>query len=129
MLSSRFTTTNVLKRSLAYPHSRTLISSSRNMAPPTPWTPGQYPPVRRSDFKETFKSAKQGEVEVADPYQWLHDPDSKETQEFVKAQGEFTRKYLEKYTDREMYSTELKRNWDYPRCTLFLLFFFPLLHD
>ncbi|GAA5902303.1 hypothetical protein JCM6882_000496 [Rhodosporidiobolus microsporus] len=85
------------------------------MAPPTPWTPNSYPPVRRADTVETFKSAAKGEVVVPDPYAWLHDPEADETKQFVKEQGEFTQKYLAQYKDREAFSRELKKNWNYPR--------------
>lgn len=126
MLSYRLTTSNALRRTLAFPHSRTFLSSSFKMAPPTPWTPGQYPPVRRADNVETFRSATQGEVKVPDPYQWLHDPDSEETKEFVKTQGDFTRKYLDQYADRKAYTEELKKNWNYPRCKPLFRFSFCL---
>ncbi|BGP07293.1 hypothetical protein JCM10049v2_003124 [Rhodotorula toruloides] len=83
----------------------------------TPWDPTKtpYPQVRRSDTVETFKSAKKGEVRVADPYDWLHDPDSRETQAFVKSQGDFTRAYLDQYKDRKVFTEELRKNWNYPR--------------
>ncbi|GAA5975150.1 hypothetical protein JCM11641_004366 [Rhodosporidiobolus odoratus] len=85
------------------------------MAPSTPFTTNQYPQARRCDAVETFTSAKHGNVEVADPYVWLHEPDSDETKQFVKDQGEFTRKYLDQYKDRKEYSEELRKNWDYAR--------------
>ncbi|GAA5823713.1 hypothetical protein JCM11251_000736 [Rhodosporidiobolus azoricus] len=88
------------------------------MAPPTPWTANTYPQVRRADTLEVFKSATKGEVTVADPYAWLHEPDSEETQQFVKEQGEYTQKYLAQYKDREAFSRELKKNWNYPRFTV-----------
>ncbi|GAA5855758.1 hypothetical protein JCM8547_001672 [Rhodosporidiobolus lusitaniae] len=85
------------------------------MAPPTPFTPNSYPPVRRSNTVEQFTSAKHGKVDVADPYDWLHEPDSDETKAFVKAQGDYTRQYLDQYPHRQQFTDELKKNWDYPR--------------
>lgn len=100
------------------------VASSRICASPltaamkTAWDPKQtaYPSVRRADTVETFKSATRGDVAVPDPYSWLHDPDSAETKQFVQDQGEFTRKYLDQYTDRKRFSEEVKKNWNYPRC-------------
>jgi prolyl oligopeptidase len=88
------------------------------MSSPTPWNPQQtpYPAVRRSDTVEEFKSAKQGTVKVADPYDWLSFPDSPETQQFVKEQGDFTKKYLDQYKDKDKFSKELEKNWNYARC-------------
>jgi len=41
-----------------------------NYMAPTPWN-GKYPPARRSDHVDTYKSEKHGEVKVPDPYDWL----------------------------------------------------------
>ncbi|GAA6061153.1 hypothetical protein JCM10212_005739 [Sporobolomyces blumeae] len=83
----------------------------------TPWDPRQtpYPAVRRSDTVEEFKSATRGTVQVADPYDWLSDPDSKDTQAFVQEQGAFTKKYLDQFRDKERFSNELEKNWNYAR--------------
>ena len=85
----------------------------------TPWYPKKmpYPPARRSDTVEYFQSAKAGKkVPVADPYDWLHDPDSKETKQFVQQQGDFTQQYLDQYKHKEQFTRELRKNWNYPRC-------------
>lgn len=86
---------------------------------PTPWDPKAtpYPTVRRSDFVETFKSAKNGEVEVKDPYQWLHQPDSDETKRFVQDQGTYARAYLQQYKDGDKLKEEITKNYGYARCT------------
>lgn len=52
---------------------------------PAIWDPRStpYPTARRDkSAKETFKSKIHGEVEIADPYHWLHEPpsQSEETQ-------------------------------------------------
>lgn len=71
--------------------SRTM--SSKRMAP-TPWTPNNYPPARRSNHVDEYKSELKGQVKVADPYQWL-EKSTPETDEWVTAQEEFTRAYLD----------------------------------
>nr|CRX78967.1 hypothetical protein ls5930a1_00049 [Leucosporidium scottii] len=83
----------------------------------TPWDPKAtpYPNVRRSDFVETFKSAKKGEVEVKDPYNWLHEPDSEETKRFVQEQGAYAKAYLQQYKDGEKLKEEITKNYNYPR--------------
>jgi len=62
---------------------------------PTPWTPNKYPPARRSDHVEVFKSDSAGDVRVPDPYQWLEEY-TDETDKWTSAQEAFTRSYLEK---------------------------------
>lgn len=96
--------------------------SSFNMSPQTPWDPSStpYPKVHRSDTVEEFKSATKGTVKVADPYDWLSQPDSIKTKQFVRDQGEFTKKYLDQYEDKEKFSKELEKNWNYARCKVYL---------
>ena len=60
----------------------------------TPWTPNKYPPARRSDHVDEYKSETKGCVQVADPYQWL-EKNTAETDEWVTAQEAFTRVYLD----------------------------------
>ncbi|KAF8164897.1 prolyl oligopeptidase [Crassisporium funariophilum] len=63
--------------------------------PTTSWTPNAYPPARRSDHVDIYKSASRGEVHVADPYQWLEEY-TDETEKWTSAQQAFTRKHLDK---------------------------------
>lgn len=56
--------------------------SHKAMSSATPWQPGRYPASRRSDRIDTYKSKAEGEVKVADPYQWLEE-NSKETEQWV----------------------------------------------
>jgi hypothetical protein len=49
-----------------------------------------YPPARRSDHIEVYKSASAGDVRVPDPYQWLEEY-TDETDKWTSAQEAFTR--------------------------------------
>ncbi|KAH0836753.1 prolyl oligopeptidase [Lanmaoa asiatica] len=80
----------------------------------TPWTPNQYPPARRSDHVDVYKSEKQGQVRVADPYQWLEEP-TDETDAWTSAQDAFTRSYIDKNHDRAKLEKEIRANTDYEK--------------
>ncbi|NHM31364.1 prolyl oligopeptidase family serine peptidase [Neobacillus terrae] len=54
-------------------------------------------------------------TEVADPYRWLEDPDSKETIEWGKEQGEKCEAYFHDTTTREEDKTRLTELWDFPK--------------
>ncbi|KIJ65569.1 hypothetical protein HYDPIDRAFT_174977 [Hydnomerulius pinastri MD-312] len=81
---------------------------------PTPWTPNQYPEARRSDHVDVYKSEKQGEVRVADPYQWLEE-NTEETDKWTSAQDAFTRAYLDENPDRIKLEKEIRANTDYEK--------------
>ena len=49
----------------------------------------EYPITRKSDFKKTYFDR-----EISDPYQWLEDDKSPETEAWVKSQNEVTQNYL-----------------------------------
>ncbi|KAH7907477.1 prolyl oligopeptidase [Hygrophoropsis aurantiaca] len=87
--------------------------SSRS-ASATPWTPNQYPPARRSDHVDVYKSEKHGEVRVSDPYQWLEEH-SEETDKWTTAQDAFTRSYLDKNADRAKLESAIRANTDYAK--------------
>jgi hypothetical protein len=80
----------------------------------TPWKPNQYPRARRSDHVDIYKSEKQGEVRVHDPYQWLEEP-TEETDKWTTAQDAFTRSYLDKNPDRTKLEQEIRANTDYAK--------------
>ncbi|KAG6809347.1 hypothetical protein H0H92_000596 [Tricholoma furcatifolium] len=88
----------------------------------TPWTPNVYPPTRRSDHVDVYKSALKGEVRVPDPYQWLEE-DSKETDEWTTSQEVFTRDYLDKNSDRQRLEDAFRSSMDYAK------FSSPILYD
>ncbi|EPT03158.1 hypothetical protein FOMPIDRAFT_1035541 [Fomitopsis schrenkii] len=75
----------------------------------TPWAPNRYPPSRRSDHVDVYKSEAKGEVRVPDPYQWL-EQNSKETEQWVDAQEAFTRAYLDQNPERQALEDEIRQN-------------------
>lgn len=85
---------------------------TRTMA--TPWTPNRYPNARRSDHVDVYKSEKQGEVRVPDPYQWL-EQQSQETDQWTTAQDQFTRSHLDKNPARTKLEHEIRANTDYAK--------------
>lgn len=54
-------------------------------------------------------------VEVGDPYRWLEDDRSKETEAWVKAQNRYTENYLEKIPFRDALKDRLTRLMNYPK--------------
>lgn len=67
---------------------------------PTSWAPNSYPPTRRSDHVDIYKSASSdGEVHVPDPYQWLEE-NSDEVDEWTTAQAALTQAYLDQNAEQ-----------------------------
>ena len=70
-----------------------------------------YPPIRRdASVVETLH----GE-EIADPYRWLEDPDSKETEAFVEKQNVLTASVLAQCKTRDKFKKLMTELYDYPR--------------
>jgi len=74
--------------------------------------PLEYPRAKRTDVVDDYFSTK-----VPDPFRWLEDTDSPETQEWVKAENEITSEYLEKLADREAFKERLTKLLNYQRYT------------
>lgn len=81
----------------------------------TPWNPNAYPSSRRSDHVDVYKSEKQGEVRVPDPYNWLEDSNSSETEAWVEEQEAFTRRYLDQNPNREALEQSIRANTDFEK--------------
>ena len=64
----------------------------------------KYPSVRRDD---TFSEDHFGTV-VPDPYRWLEDPDSEDTQAFVEAQNSISEPFLAKCEARNKFHERLR---------------------
>jgi prolyl oligopeptidase len=54
----------------------------------------EYPRARRSNATQSFQSAKNGVVQVPNPYDWLDNPNGEETQAFMAAQNALLDQYL-----------------------------------
>ncbi len=68
------------------------------------------PVTRRGDTIEDYHGTK-----VADPYRWLEDVASEETQNWVAAQHAVTRAYLDRIPVRERIKVRYTELWDYPK--------------
>lgn len=70
----------------------------------------EYPQTKKTDQKDNYFGKT-----VSDPYRWLEDDNSKETEEWVKAQDEVTFDYLSKIPYREKINKRLTEVWNYPK--------------
>ncbi|MGB6153949.1 MAG: prolyl oligopeptidase family serine peptidase [Pricia sp.] len=69
-----------------------------------------YPNTKKVDSVDTYF-----DTEVKDPYRWLEDDRSEETEAWVKAQNEETFGYLEKIPFREALKKRLEKLWNYEK--------------
>jgi prolyl oligopeptidase len=70
----------------------------------------QYPPTRRADVVDDYHGTR-----VADPYRWLEDSQSEETQRWIAAQNAVTTAYLGSLPERHALEQRLTRLWNFPR--------------
>ncbi|MBN2615164.1 MAG: S9 family peptidase [Bacteroidales bacterium] len=70
----------------------------------------KYPKAKKVDTVDTYFGHQ-----VADPYRWLEDENSKDTKEWVKAENELTHSYLSKIPFREDLKKRLEQIWNYPK--------------
>lgn len=69
-----------------------------------------YPETKKVDTVDTYFS-----TEVKDPYRWLEDDRSSETEEWVNAQNEVTFGYLKSIPFREQLEQRLSDLWNYEK--------------
>ncbi|KAF9204633.1 hypothetical protein BGZ49_005065 [Haplosporangium sp. Z 27] len=69
-----------------------------------------YPHARRTEF-----AYEQHGVTIADPYRWLEDPHSEETEAFVEAQNKLSTEYMDKFEAKQKYNERLTKLYDYER--------------
>ncbi|MCF8234390.1 MAG: prolyl oligopeptidase family serine peptidase [Bacteroidales bacterium] len=70
----------------------------------------KYPDTKKVDTVDVYYG-----VEVPDPYRWLEDDRSKETQAWVKDQNKVTDKYLDQIKFRDELNERLTEVWNYPK--------------
>ena len=71
-----------------------------------------YPPTRTVEHVDDYHGTK-----VADPYRWLEDANSLETQAWVEAQNQLTFGYLRAIPAREKIRVRVEQLWNYERFT------------
>ncbi|MEB3290316.1 MAG: prolyl oligopeptidase family serine peptidase [Leptolyngbya sp.] len=77
---------------------------------PMPASPLTYPPSARQSHVDVYHG-----TEVADPYRWLEDTQSAETQAWIEAQNQLTFGYLAQLPGRETLNQRLTQLWNYER--------------
>lgn len=73
----------------------------------------QYPAARQENIREDYHG-----VSVNDPYRWLEEPLSQETNQWVAAQQKITDKFLSHFPDREKIRTQLTHLLNFRRYSL-----------
>ena len=72
-----------------------------------------YPISRQQDLVELYHN-----VAVKDPYRWLENPNSEETQAWIKAQNQVTFNYLDRISAREQIKQRVTNLWNYEKFDL-----------
>jgi len=70
----------------------------------------KYPITKKGNVVDKYFGEK-----VADPYRWLEDDRSTETESWVKAQNKVTFDYLSQIPNREKFRKELEQVWNYEK--------------
>lgn len=70
----------------------------------------EYPDARRSDQVDDYHGTK-----IADPYRWLEDPDSPESQKWIEAENKVTFDFLGKIPERGAIKKRITELWDYEK--------------
>lgn len=71
----------------------------------------KYPVARRDDSVVEEIHGQQ----IADPYRWLEDPDSEETQAYVEQQNKIAQPFLESCDEWKKLNAKLTKRWNYPK--------------
>ena len=89
-------------------------------SPSLAWTPHCYPPTRRSDHVDVYRSGADVEVKVSDPYVWL-EKDGEEQEKWLAAQEALARNFLDAHPDRIMLEEEIRASTDYEKVSTSLM--------
>lgn len=73
----------------------------------------EYPPTRKTDTVDIYFGTK-----VPDPYRWLEDDRSAETESWVTQQNKITEDYLSRIPYRNDIKNRLKELWNYPKSSV-----------
>jgi prolyl oligopeptidase len=80
------------------------------------------PPSHAATTAPTYPATPRGDVidsyfgtTVADPYRWMEDVDSPQTAQWVKAEGELTRSYLDAIPQRAAIAAAYRKLYDYEK--------------
>ena len=68
-----------------------------------------YPPARTENTVDEYHGVK-----IPDPYRWMEDADSKETQRWVDAENQRTAEFVAG-SERDQIKRELTALWNYPK--------------
>jgi hypothetical protein len=126
MVRLRWSTTNLPLPLLGipsclHPHLSPAALRLRNMTSSTlAWTPHRYPPTRRSDHVDVYRSGAGVEVKVSDPYDWL-EKDSEEQEKWLAAQEALARNFLDANPDRVRLEEEIRDSTDYEKVSSSLM--------
>lgn len=85
-------------------------ATAGHAAPAGPNRPVSYPQTAKVDVIDSY-----GAVQVADPYRWLEDDRSPETEAWVRAQNAVTFAYLQQLPARVQFRTRIAELLNYPR--------------
>ncbi|MEA5469386.1 prolyl oligopeptidase family serine peptidase [Spirulina sp. 06S082] len=69
-----------------------------------------YPVTRQDDQIDVYHG-----IEVKDPYRWLEDPNTEETQAWIEAQNKVTLPYLKNIPGREKIKDRVTQLWNYEK--------------
>lgn len=93
-------------------HQSSLVSRPKNMpVTSSSWIPHCYPPTRRSDHIDVYRSEAKGEVKVPNPYAWL-EKDGEERQKWLASQEALARDFLDAHPDRVRLEEEIRASTD-----------------
>jgi prolyl oligopeptidase len=70
----------------------------------------EYPQTKKIDSTSIYFG-----IEINDPYQWLEDDRSAETEDWVRRQNQTTYQYLDQISIRDTFKNRLKELWNYEK--------------